>query len=99
MYQDIWTPTTGERLLCQTQDSNAFDPYVVGIRKSANIIGHIPRKISAVAHFLYREEEERRTKDVLMEERRRNTDDNNNYYMKIILAKFISFLPKFVVIR
>ena len=47
MYQDICTPTTGERLSCQTEDRNAFDPYAVTIRKSANIIGHIPRKISA----------------------------------------------------
>ena len=47
MYQDIWTLTTGERLSCQTEDSNAFDPYAVAIRKSANVIGHVPRKISA----------------------------------------------------
>ena len=45
-----WTPTIGERLSesCQTEDSNAFDPYAVAIRKNANVIGHIPRKISAV---------------------------------------------------
>ena len=47
VYQDIWTPTTGERLSCQTEDSNAFDPYAVAIRKSAHVIGHVPRKISA----------------------------------------------------
>ena len=48
MLQDIWTPTTGElHLSCQTEDSNAFDPYAVAIRKSANVIGHVPRKISA----------------------------------------------------
>ena len=47
VYQDIWTLTTGERLSCQTEDSNAFDPYAVAIRKSANVIGHVPRKISA----------------------------------------------------
>ena len=27
LYQDIWTPTTGECLSCQTEDSNTFDPY------------------------------------------------------------------------
>ena len=47
MHQDIWMLTTGERLSCQTEDSNAFDPYAVAIRKSANVIGHVPRKISA----------------------------------------------------
>ena len=33
VYQDIWTPTTGERFTCQTGNSNAFDPYAVAIRK------------------------------------------------------------------
>ena len=47
MYQDIWTPTTGERLSCQTEDSNALDPYAVAIWNSVNVIGHIPQKISA----------------------------------------------------
>ena len=52
VYQDIWTPTTGSRLSCQTEDSNAFnpyrDPYAVAIRPSANgVIGHVPRNISA----------------------------------------------------
>ena len=27
VYQDIWTPTTEECLWCQTEGSNAFDPY------------------------------------------------------------------------
>ena len=47
VYQDIWTPITGKCLSCQMEDSNAFDPYAVAIRKGANIIGHVPRKISA----------------------------------------------------
>ena len=47
VYQDIWTPVTGECLSCETEESNAFDPYAVAIRKSANVIGHVPRRISA----------------------------------------------------
>ena len=55
VYQDIWTLTTGECLSCQMEDSNAFDSYAstVTIRKNVNIIGNVPRKISA-ACFLYR---------------------------------------------
>ena len=34
-------------LSCQTEDSNAFDSYAVAIRKSANVIGHVIRKIFA----------------------------------------------------
>ena len=56
VYQDIWMPTTGERLSCQTEDSNAFDPYAVAIRKNANVIGRIPQKIFVVCSLLYREE-------------------------------------------
>ena len=29
VYQDIWTQTKGERLPCQMEESNAFDPYAV----------------------------------------------------------------------
>ena len=42
MYQDIWTPVTGEHLSCETEESNTFDPYAVAVRKSANVTGHIP---------------------------------------------------------
>ena len=38
---DICMPTTGECLSCQTEDSNTFDLYVVAIRKSANVTGHV----------------------------------------------------------
>ena len=50
VYQDIWTPATGERLSCQTEDSNAIDPYAVAVKKGVNIIGHVPRKISAACY-------------------------------------------------
>ena len=54
VYQDIWMLTTGERLSCQTEDSNAFDLYAVDIRKNAKVIRHVPQKISA-ACSLYTE--------------------------------------------
>ena len=86
VYQDICTPTTGECLSCQTEDSNAFDPYAVVIRKSVNVTGHVPRKISAACSLFIQ-----RGKGALnkrrLNGRKANTDDN--YYVKIILAKFI----------
>jgi len=55
VYQDIWTPATGERLACQAEDGNDYDPYAVAIRKGAEVIGHVPRKISAAcSHFVQR---------------------------------------------
>ena len=102
-------PTTGET--CQTEDSNAFDPYAVAIRKSANVIGCVPWKISATCSLFYRERKRSAEKKTSYWKKGDiNTDDNNNNYMKIILTKFIfgslvmirqftkfSFLPKFVV--
>ena len=97
VYQDILTPTTGECLSCQKEDSNAFDPYAAAIRKKANVIGHIPRKIPAV-HMIIDSCHQYSCHGV-------NTDD-------IILAKFkfgglvmihqfakFSFPPKFIVIQ
>ena len=47
VYKDKWTPTIGETLSCELEDGNLFDPYAVAIKKGTNVIGHIPRKISA----------------------------------------------------
>ena len=52
VYQDIWTPSTGERLPCETEDMNPMDPYAVAIKNRREVIGHVPRKISA-ACFLF----------------------------------------------
>ena len=62
------------------EDSNAFHSYAVAIRKSANVIGHIPRKISAACIII----------DSCCQYSHHdiNTDDNNTYYMKKTLVKF-----------
>ena len=52
VYQDIWTPSTGERLPCETEDMNPMDPYAVAIKNRREVIGHITCKISA-ACFLF----------------------------------------------
>jgi len=52
VYQDIWTPTIGERLPCETEDRNPMDPYAVAIKKRMVVIGHVLCKISA-ACFLF----------------------------------------------
>ena len=52
VYQDIWTLSIGECLPCQVEDSNESDPYAVAVKKRADMIGHIPRKISAACSFL-----------------------------------------------
>ena len=57
-YQDNYSPTTGQQIPYQTEHSNAFDPYTVVIRKSENVIRHVPWKIWFLLHtlFLYSEQ-------------------------------------------
>ena len=48
VYQDIWEATNGEILECCKEMENAFDPFVVCVKKDAVIVGHVPRKISPI---------------------------------------------------
>ena len=52
VYHDIWTPTTGEKISCVTEDTNPIDLYAVAIKRRTEVIGHVPHKISA-ACFLF----------------------------------------------
>ena len=51
VYSDRWTPALGEILVCEIEDGNASDSYAVSIKKGSEIIGHVPRKISAACHL------------------------------------------------
>ena len=46
IYKDIWTPIT-EVFSCEREDGNPMDPYAVAIKRGSEVIGHVPRKISA----------------------------------------------------
>ena len=47
VYQREWTPILGEELQRQRESTNANDPYAVAVRKDDNVVGHVPRRISA----------------------------------------------------
>lgn len=47
MYADIWTPSVGEVLICERESGNPSDLYAVAIKKGGEVIGHVPRKMSA----------------------------------------------------
>ena len=49
--KDIWIPATGEVLSCKGEDGNIMDPYAIAIMKGSEIIGHVPRKISAACYL------------------------------------------------
>ena len=54
MYRDIWIASIGEVLRCQRETSNPTDRYAVAIVKDSCIVGHLPRKISAICSIFIR---------------------------------------------
>ena len=54
MYRDRWTPVEGEVLVCERDASNTVDSYAVAVVSGTNVIGHVPRKISACCALFLR---------------------------------------------
>ena len=54
IYKDVWDATRGEMLDCTRETGNAFDPFAVSVQKRGNIVGHVPRKISAICALFIR---------------------------------------------
>ena len=48
VYKDVWTPVIGEELISQQELGNLRDPFIVSLVKGTTIVGHMPRKISAI---------------------------------------------------
>ena len=46
IYNLIWEAYIGEELLCQRDEENRHDPYIVAVLKYATVVGYLPRKIS-----------------------------------------------------
>ena len=55
-YQSIWKAEIGENLTCIREPGNVRDPYAVVVIKSesSTIVGHVPRKISAICSLFLR---------------------------------------------
>lgn len=47
VYKDVWNAVQGDVLECARGTNNRHDPYAVAVLKDDNIVGHLPRKISA----------------------------------------------------
>ena len=53
--ESMWVAVVGEELACKRERGNSEDPFAVAVTKGKRIVGHVPRKISAVcAMFLRR---------------------------------------------
>ena len=46
VYNDIWTPTLGEKLSTATEPEKHHDKYAVKVLKEKEVVGHVPREIS-----------------------------------------------------
>ena len=54
IYKDAWTSSIGETLHCEHEAANHHDPYAVALKKSADIVGHVPRSISCICTLFLR---------------------------------------------
>ena len=53
-YKDRWIPVTNKELACQRESGNVYDPYAVAVTKNNGIVGHVPRKMSAMCSLFLR---------------------------------------------
>ena len=51
VYVVVWKAAVGQILLCQREGGNIHDPYTVAIVEQGDIVGHVPRAISAVCYM------------------------------------------------
>ena len=42
IYQEIWTATDGETLLCNRETRSRMDPFAVAVMKSGEVVGNLP---------------------------------------------------------
>ena len=54
VYDDIWIPSTGEKVDCYREERNVLDRYAVKVMKSDEIVGHLPKKISTLCSLFIR---------------------------------------------
>ena len=47
-YQSIWTPVVGEELPCKREACNLHNLFAVAVMKDHMVVGHLPRKLSAI---------------------------------------------------
>ena len=55
VYQDVWKPSIGERLVAKREFDNPVDKHTVKVVKGNETVGHLPREFSRMAwNFLAR---------------------------------------------
>ena len=54
VYKDIWDAVVGDELQCIRETSNRHDPFAVAVVKNMIVVGHVPRKLSAMCSLFLR---------------------------------------------
>ncbi len=54
VYKDIWLAVDGQVLQSRRETSNGHDPFAVSVVKDSTVVGHLPRKISAICSLFLR---------------------------------------------
>ena len=54
IYKDAWTSSIGKMLDYKLEAANHHVPYVVALKKSADIVGNVPRSISCICTLFLR---------------------------------------------
>ena len=54
VYQDIWRPEIGDVLHCEREIGNSLDTFAVAIKTDTEIVGHVPRLLSAICSLYIR---------------------------------------------
>lgn len=54
VYSEVWKPVNAEVLQCERQTSNRFDPFAVEVKKNSVVVGHVPRRFSAICSLFLR---------------------------------------------
>ena len=49
IYKEIWEASYGEMFHCMRETGNSFDPFAVTVVRDGEIIGHVPKLISAAS--------------------------------------------------
>ena len=48
VYKDVWILVVGEDWMCQCELGYPRDPLAIFVFKDSTIVGHVPRKVSAI---------------------------------------------------
>ena len=49
VYQDLWKPSIGEKLVAKQEFNNPMDKHTVKVVKGNETVGHLSRKFSQIA--------------------------------------------------